>query len=245
MFFIKRGWEETMLKNKVIMITGASGGMGQVLCEELAAQGAKLVLASRKEETLKAQCDLLKRKYSVEVMGCALDVTKEDQVKEFVERAGETYGKIDALVNLAGLSIPGKIAETDEAVYDLMMDVNVKGVYLMAKYFTQYTAADARMINMGSMAARRTNANAPVYCMAKSALNVLSQGLSLQLAEKGIHVTTLNPGGADTPFWGDRPVKREKLLQAQDIVDVILFVLNSNPRIVIHSVDFESIQMIG
>ena len=74
---------------------------------------------------------------------------------------------------------------------------------------------------------------------------MLSQGLSLQLAEKGIHVTALNPGGADTPFWGDRPVKREKLLQAQDVVDVILFVLDSNPRMVIHSVDFESIQMIG
>lgn len=234
-----------MLKNKVIMITGASGGMGQVLCEELAAQGVKLVLASNQEEALKAQCDALKKKYHVEVMGGFLDVTKEEQVKEFVEKAGEVYGRIDALVNLAGLSIPSKIVETEESVYDLMMDVNVKGVYLMSKYFAQYAAEDARMINIGSMAARRTNANAPLYCMAKSAVNVLSQGLSLQLAAQGIHVTTLNPGGADTPFWGDRPVKREKLLQAQDIVDVILFVLNSNPRVVIHSVDFESIQMIG
>ena len=162
-----------------------------------------------------------------------------------MEKAGEAYGRIDALVNLAGLSIPSKIVETEESVYDLMMDVNVKGVYLMSKYFAQYAADDARMINIGSMAARRTNANAPLYCMAKSAVNVLSEGLSLQLAAKGIHVTTLNPGGADTPFWGDRPVKREKLLQAQDIVDVILFVLNSNSRVVIHSVDFESIQMIG
>lgn len=234
-----------MLKNKVIMITGASGGMGQVLCEELAAQGAKLVLASNQEEALKEQCYVLKEKYSVDVMGSFLDVTKEEQVKDFVEKAGEAYSRIDALVNLAGLSIPSKIVETEESVYDLMMDVNVKGVYLMSKYFAQYAAEDARMINIGSMAARRTNANAPLYCMAKSAVNVLSEGLSLQLAAKGIHVTTLNPGGADTPFWGDRPVKREKLLQAQDIVDVILFVLNSNSRVVIHSVDFESIQMIG
>ena len=234
-----------MLRNKVIMVTGASGGMGQVLCEELASQGAKLVLASNRKESFKEQCDVLKEKYSVDVMGGFLDVTKEEQVKDFVEKAGKTYGKIDALVNLAGLSVPSKIVETEEAVYDLMMDVNVKGVYLMSKYFVQYAAEDARMINIGSMAARRTNANAPLYCMAKSAVNVLSQGLSLQLAAKGIHVTTLNPGGADTPFWGDRPVNREKLLQAQDIVDVILFVLNSNPRVVIHSVDFESIQMIG
>lgn len=234
-----------MLKDKVIMITGATGGMGQVLCEELAKQGAKLVLSSRNEEALKAQCENLKENYQAAVMGCALDVTSEEQVKDFVEKAGGMFGKADALINLAGLSIPGKIAETEENVYDLMMDVNVKGVYLMSKYFSQYAAEDARIINIGSMAARRTNANAPLYCMAKSALNVLSQGLSLQLAEKGIHVTTLNPGGADTPFWGDRPVKREKLLQAQDVVDVILFVLSSNPRVVFHSIDFESIQMIG
>ena len=234
-----------MLKDKVIMITGASGGMGQVLCEDLAAQGARLVLASRQKEALKAQCDVLKEKYHVEITEGILDVTREEQVKEFVGQAGAKYGKIDALVNLAGLSVPGKIEETDEAVYDLMMDVNVKGIYLMAKYFARYAGEDARMINIGSMAARRTNANAPLYCMAKSAVNVLSQGLSLQLAAKGIHVTTLNPGGADTPFWGDRPVKREKLLQAQDIADVILFVLGSNPRIVIHSVDFESIRMMG
>ncbi len=234
-----------MLEGKVIMITGATGGMGQILCEELAKQGVKLILASRKEETVKAQCEKLRKDYQATVTGCALDVTNEEQVKNFVERAGGTFGKIDALINLAGLSIPGKIAETEEAVYDQVMDVNVKGTYFMSKYFSKFAGEDAHIINLGSMAARRTNANAPLYCMAKSAVNVLSQGLSLQLAEKGIHVTTLNPGGADTPCWGDRPGKREKLLQAQDVVDVILFVLNSNPRMVIHSVDFESIQMIG
>ena len=234
-----------MLEGKVIMITGAAGGMGQGLCEELAKQGAKLILASRKEEAVEALCGRLRREYQATVTGSALDVASEEQVRDFVEQAGKTFGKVDALINLAGLSIPGKIAETEESVYDQMMDVNVKGIYFMAKYFSKFAGEYARIINLGSMAARRINANAPLYCMAKSAVNVFSQGLSLQLAKEGIHVTTLNPGGADTPFWGDRPVKREKLLQAQDVVDVILFVLNSNPRMVIHSVDFESIQMIG
>lgn len=236
---------DTMLKDKVIMITGASGGMGRVLCEELAGQGARLILASNHEEKVKEQCRELTEKYHGEVTGGFLDVTKEEQVEAFVTKAGEKYGRIDALVNLAGLSIPGSIVETEEPVYDLMMDVNVKGIYLTAKYFARYAAKDARLINIGSMAARRTNGNAPLYCMAKSAVNVLSQGLSLQLAGKGIHVTTLNPGGADTPFWGDRPVKREKLLKPRDIADVILFVLSCNPRMVIHSVDFESINMIN
>ena len=80
--------------------------------------------------------------------------------------------------------------------------------------------------------------------MAKTAVNILSQGLSLQLAEKKIRVTTLNPGGVDTPFWGDRPVKRDKLMLPQDVVDTILFVLDTNPRVAIHSIDFESMEML-
>ena len=233
-----------MLKEKVIVVTGASGGIGQVLCENLAQQGVKLVLTSNQAEALAMQCQTLMKSYGIEVMATPVDITIEAQVKQFVTKAVETYSTIDALINLAGLSVPGQITETEEAVFDLMMNVNVKGTYLMSKYFAQYAAPEAHLINIGSMAARRTNANAPIYCMAKSALNVLSQGLSLQLAHKGIRVTTLNPGGADTPFWGDRPIKRENLLQAQDVADVILFVLNSHPRMVIHAVDFESINMI-
>lgn len=234
-----------MLKGKTVMITGATGGMGQVLCENLAGEGVRLALASGRAAELEAQCKALKDRYGIPVTGAVIDVTDEAQVQAFVTKAGEAYGAVDALVNLAGLSIPGQITETEEDTYDLMMDVNVKGVYLMSKYFVEYAAPEARIINVGSMAARRTNGNAPLYCMAKSAVNVLSQGLSLQLSARDIRVTTLNPGGADTPFWGDRPVKREKMLQAQDVVDVILFVLNSNARMTIHSIDFESIHMIG
>lgn len=234
-----------MLKDKVIMITGATGGMGRALCESLARQGACLAMASTHGKELEELGGELTEKYGIQAFRMVTDVTDEEQVKSFVEKAGEQFGSIHALVNLAGLSIPGRIAETLEYDYDRMMDVNVKGIYLMAKYFVKYAAQEARMINLGSMAARRTNGNAPLYCMAKAAVNVLSQGLSLQLAQKDIRVTTLNPGGADTPFWGDRPVKREKMLQAQDVVDVILFVLTSNPRIAFHSIDFESFYMIG
>ena len=68
--------------------------------------------------------------------------------------------------------------------------------------------------------------------------------MAMQLAERKIRVTTLNPGGVDTPFWGDRPVKREKLLQPQDITNMVLFVLETDPRVAIHSIDFESVQMV-
>ncbi len=232
-----------MLQDKVILIAGATGGMGKVLCRQLAEQDCKLALAGRKEDelaALKAELEAI----GCEVMTAVTDVTVEDQVKEFVDAAVAVFGKLDALVNLAGISIPAKIWDTDEATYDRMLDVNLKGTYLMCKHFVPHAAENARIINIGSMAARRTNGNAPLYCVAKSALNTFSQGLALQVASRGIHVTTLNPGGADTPFWGDRPVKRDKMLQAQDVVDVILFVLSAHPRMAIHSVDFESIEMV-
>ena len=71
-------------------------------------------------------------------------------------------------------------------------------------------------------------------------MNMLSKGLLLQLGSKNIRVTTVNPGGADTQFWGDRAVDRTKLMQPEDVVDVILFVLTSSPNVQIHDIFFES-----
>ena len=228
------------IQDRVFVITGACGGMGQVLCGELARQGARLAICSRHRDKVEAQCRELEEKYGAQVMGTALDVAKEEEVEAFLNEAVRKFGALHALINLAGLSIPGKIEDTQEDVYDTLMDVNVKGTFLFSKHFARCAQEDAMIINLGSMAARRTNANAPLYCMAKAAVNVLSEGLALQLAEKNIRVTTLNPGGADTPFWGERPVKREKLLTAEDGVEVMMFVLETDSRVAIRSIDFES-----
>ncbi len=232
------------LKGKAIVIIGATGGMGEDLCKALAAGGAKLALASTNETKLNSLVGILKEKYDAEIWGSVLNVTKEDEVKVYMEQAAARFGKIYALINLAGLSVPGKILETEETVYDTLMDVNVKGIFLTSKYFSRYADESAQIINIGSMAARRVNANAPLYCVAKTAVNTLSQGLALQLKERNIRVTTLNPGGVDTPFWGERKVDREKLMTVQDITPVILFVLQIGERVAINSIDFESISMI-
>ena len=84
----------------------------------------------------------------------------------------------------------------------------------------------------------------PAVSYTHLAVNTLSQGLALQLKERNIRVTTLNPGGVDTPFWGERKVDREKLMTVQDITPVILFVLQIGERVAINSIDFESISMI-
>ena len=90
------------------------------------------------------------------------------------------------------------------------------------------------------MAAKRANPNAPLYCTAKAALSMFSDGMAMQVKENNIRVTTLSPGGTDTGFWGDRKVNRAKFLKADDVADVMLFVMKSNNYIVFHDIAFES-----
>ena len=229
------------LTNKTVMITGADGGMGTVICRELAAEGANLALCSVNGGHLDEVVSSLRAEFpACRIVSAQVDVTNEAQVSDFIEKAAAEFGTFDRLINLAGLSIPSQYKETEEATYDAMMDVNVKGSFLMSKHFAAHASNPSRIINVGSMAARNTNANAPIYCMAKAAVNKLSEGLLLQLGKQGVTVSTVNPGGADTPFWGTRAVDRSKLMSAEDVAEVILFVAHLADHIQLHSVDFES-----
>lgn len=228
------------LKGKNALVTGASGGMGLLLCDMMAKAGMNLALCSVDKSGLEAQAKALTAQYDIKLVSDVVDTTNENSVADFVEKAANALGKLDFLVNLAGLSIPNNYSETDVIVYEKVMDVNIKGSFLTSKHFAEVAADSALIINIGSMAARKTNANAPIYCMAKAAVNKLSEGLLLQYGQRNIRVTTINPGGADTPFWGTRTVDKSKLMQADDVVSVIWFVLNLNDTIQMHSIDFES-----
>ncbi|MBE6643942.1 MAG: SDR family oxidoreductase [Ruminococcaceae bacterium] len=231
------------LKNKVAIITGASGGMGRVISEMLADKGVKLALYSNDKAALEELADSLSSK--TELVWKVVDVCSEEEVKAAVEEAKAKLGTPEILLNLAGLSIPAKIWDMSVEAYMTTMDVNVKGTFLFSKHFAN--AADAELggqiISIGSMAAKRANGNAPLYCTAKAAVNMLSAGMAIQYKEKNIRVTTLNPGGADTPFWGNRPIKRENLLKASDVAEVMEFVLTRESRVAFSEINFESFLM--
>ncbi len=228
------------LKDKSVVVTGASGGMGQILCSQLAEMGAKLAICSNDEQGLMKQKAELKEKYGIDVYASVIDITNEAEVKEFFDSAAKKNGKFYAMANLAGLSIPGKISETEVDVYDTIMDVNVKGTFLAGKHFAHNADKTAIIVNIGSVAAKNANPNAPLYCTAKAAVNMLSRGMLLQMGPSDIRVTTINPGGADTPFWGTRTVDKSKLMSAEDVAEIIMFALTSNPKVQIHEIYFES-----
>ena len=227
-------------EKKHVVVTGANGGMGKILCDRLAAMGENLSLCSNEKAPLEELAETLKEKYSVSVFAKQTDIADEAQMEAFFNEAEEANGKMYAMANLAGLSIPGKIEETPQGVFDTIMDVNVKGTFLAGKFFAVHAAEEAIIVNIGSVAGKKANPNAPLYCTAKAAVNMLSQAMLLQMGQKGIRVTTINPGGTDTPFWGTRSVDKSKLMQPEDVVEIILFALTSNPKIQIHDIYFES-----
>lgn len=232
----------TKQNDKTIVVTGAGGGFGRAIVEKLAGGGVSLALGDLDPDALR-DAEALAVKAGADVLAQPVDVTDETSVAEFFGAVGQRFGSADALLNLPGLSLAAKIAETSVEGYDRLMDVNVKGAFLAAKHFIPLAdpGRGGQIVLISSMAAGRANPNAPLYCAAKAAVSMMGEGLALQMKERNVRVTTLKPGPVDTQgFWGDRPVPREKFMRPADVADVLAFVLSRPSHIVMHEVAFES-----
>ncbi len=228
--------------NRVIVITGAAGGFGSAVVRKIAPSGPKLALADMNEESLSSLAEEA-RSLGAEVVSKVTNTCDEASVASLFDAVKEAYGQADVLLNLPGLSVAAPIAEMAVEDYDKIVDVNLKGLFLAAKHFTNATVADRnpQLLLISSMAATRANPNAPVYCAAKAAVSMFAQGYALQAMKNDIRVTTIKPGPTSTKgFWGDRPVPHEKFMQTEDVANVIEFILNQPPHIVMHEICFES-----
>ncbi|WP_154795993.1 SDR family NAD(P)-dependent oxidoreductase [Occultella kanbiaonis] len=230
----------TKLDNLRVVVTGAAGGIGSALARRLHAAGARLALTSRDADRLDALVQELGGP-GERLWAQTADLADEPSVEAFFDGAGAHLGSLDALVNVAGLSRPGQIVETSLADFDQIWHANVTSAFLASKHAVPLIDAEAggSVINVSSVAGLRPNATAPLYCTAKAALDMFTRAFALQVKQRRIRVTALNPGGTDTPFWGDRPVDRSKLMSAEDVVDVIAFVLATPSTVQINAVEFE------
>lgn len=222
------------MKGQRVAVTGATGGIGQCLVQNLVSLGASVVATGSNTDKLQA----LKLAFP-DIDTFEADITDESAVASFYESAAPEAGSLDVVVNLAGLSIPGQIVESDVDTFQRMMSVNVLGTFLSSKHAIAKLGTTGMIINVGSVAGRRANPTAPLYCTAKAAVAMFSEALALQVKERGIRVTNLTPGGVDTPFWGDRKVDRTKLMGAQDVVDALIFVITRPPHVVVSDLQFE------
>ncbi|MFD0663350.1 SDR family oxidoreductase [Thermocatellispora tengchongensis] len=233
----------TTLRGRRIVVTGATGGIGTELCTLLARAGARLALTASSPARLAALVSGLARAEPAEApIHRAADITDEAEVSAFFKEVGDRWGGADALVNLAGRADPGRIADTTAEAFHRGLDVNLAGTFLSCKHFVPlvHPGTGGLVVNVASMAAKRANPVAPLYCAAKAAVAMFSEAFALQVRERGIRVTTVNPGGVDTAFWGDRAVDRTRMLAAVDVAEVVVFVLTRPPYMSVHDISFES-----
>ena len=190
------------LENKVAIVTGASKGIGQSIAATLAHYGAKVIVSSRKQEAVDEVAEGIK-KQGYEATGVAAHMGDMDQVKTLAEKALDTYGNIDIVVNNAAANPTfGPINDTDDKVFDKIMDVNVKGPLALAKaaYPSMKANKNGSVINISSVEGITPGQGLGLYSVSKSALISLTKVLAAEWGQEGIRANVICPGLIDTKF---------------------------------------------
>ena len=216
---------ERTLKGKVAVVTGASSGIGEAASRELASRGAYVVLAARAAERLKS----LEREISAsggKALAVRTDVSERDSVEAMVEKTVEAFGALDVLVNNAGLGLSGRVAELRPEDLRHVFEVNTIGPLNCIQASLPRMRRGGRIINVSSVVGRRSVPKVGGYCATKFALNALSDALRVEIAERGITVTSVYPGTTLTAFrensrrtrdekrgWRPRGVTPERVAQ--------------------------------
>ncbi|MFK0384666.1 SDR family oxidoreductase [Agrobacterium sp. NPDC090273] len=182
-----------MALNKVVLITGASSGIGVGIARELASAGAKLVLGARRMDRLEALAQEL-RETGAEVIAHPLNVTDRQSVAEFADAGRKAFGQVDVIVNNAGVMPLSLMSSLKVDEWDRMIDVNIKGVlYGVAAVLPDMTSRKSgQIINIASIGALAVSPTAAVYCATKYAVRAISDGLRQE--NKDIRVACIHPG---------------------------------------------------
>lgn len=187
------------INGKVVVITGASSGLGEATARLLADQGASVVLGARRTDRLQALADELNRKGG-KALAVTTDVTDIDQVRRLVDAAVQTYGRIDVIINNAGLMPHSLLERLKIDDWNRMIDVNIKGVlYGIAAalpYMKEQKAG--HIINVSSVAGHKVRPGSVVYAATKHAVRVISEGLRQEVKPYNIRTTVISPGAVAT-----------------------------------------------
>lgn len=229
---------------KTILITGATSGIGKACAERFAEEGHRLIICGRREKRLTDIEHNLSQFAKIHTL--KFDIRNAEEVKNAIESIPEEFKNIDVLINNAGNAHGLDSLELGNFEdWDAMMDGNVKGLLYVSKFIIPIMKANqsGHIVNVSSVAARQTYANGVVYCASKRAVDVISEGMRLELTEFGIKVTNIQPGAVATEFSEIRfKGNKERAsqvylgfdaLQAIDIADAIAYCVNAPKRVAI------------
>lgn len=186
------------LNQKVIIVTGATSGIGEAAARRLLAEGARVVGTGRAREPL----DELVREYGPERMKAVVcDLTYKASPSLIVNEAKNTFGRIDGLVNSAGILTSGSIETTSDEAWEEIMEINVNALFRMTRAAVpELLETKGAIVNISSVTGLRAFPNLIGYCVSKAAVDQMSRCLALELAPRGVRVNAINPGVIVTPL---------------------------------------------
>lgn len=208
-------------ENKVVIITGASSGLGEATARRLAKAGAKLMLTARREDRLKDLVNSIEKEGGT-AQYCITDVTKRDQVEQLAKKTKDAYGRIDVLVNNAGLMPLSPLSALKIDEWDTMIDVNIKGVLygVAAVLPIMNEQKSGHIINLSSVAGHQVFPGGVVYCATKFAVKAISEGIRKE-SEGQIRSTNISPGAVATELTS-KITHEETAKMADQLYDVAI-----------------------
>ncbi|MFN6513904.1 MAG: SDR family oxidoreductase [Nostoc sp. CreGUA01] len=239
----------TSLENQIVLITGASSGIGTACAKIFAGAGAKLILVARRLERLQQLADTLSQDFNTEVHLLELDVRDRSAVESAISTLPPSWSDIDILINNAGLSRGlDKLHEGSFTDWEDMIDTNIKGLLYLSRYVVPGMLSRSRghVVNLGSIAGHQTYPGGNVYCATKAAVRAISEGLKQDLLGTPVRVTSVDPGMVETEFsqvrFHGNTQRANQVYQGltpltpDDVADVIFFCVTRSPHVNINEV---------
>ena len=231
------------LEGRIAFITGASSGIGEASAYGLAEQGANLIITARRNNILEKLEAEIKSKYGVKVFAIKLDVKNKQDVEWAVNSLPDEWKNIDILLNNAGLAKGlNKIYEDDIENWEEMIDTNVKGLLYVTRTIVpgMVERESGHVINIGSTAGHEAYPKGHVYCATKHAVNAITKSLRIDVVDKNIRVSTVDPGAVETNFsnvrfFGDKEKAKNMYkgltpLVAEDVAEAVVFCATRPPH---------------
>lgn len=222
------------LKNKTVIITGASSGIGKACAEEFARQGANLVLGARQYVTLCEITQDLETRYGIKAVAVQCDVSKEADCEHLVKQAFLTFSRIDILINNAGISMRALFKDLDLIVLRNLMDVNFWGTVYCTKYaLPELLKNKGSVVGISSIAGYRGLPGRTGYSASKFAMNGFLEALRVENLKTGLHVMVASPGFTasnirnkalvkDGSVQGESSMEEEKMMSSEKVAEIIV-----------------------
>ncbi|GET40183.1 SDR family oxidoreductase [Microseira wollei] len=224
------------MADKVVVVIGATGGIGAALTRKLATSGAKLVLVARNSDRLETLASQLSIDRGTQILKVSVDITDRQQVEDLMKKTVAHFGQIDALVNAAGAGVLKQYNKIEPAELDAMLELNLKGSFYTCQAVAEVMKErkSGHICNVVGILGKHSMAMGAAYCASKFAVVGFSKCMAEELKRFGIKFTLFYFGGVDTPFWDNISLKvdRAKMLKSETAAQAIAFALNSPPEAV-------------